>query len=50
MVDHIKQESGATTRDETKKVDALFGNMQISYHMQNHTVVNFKQILNEVKN
>jgi len=27
MVEHIRQESGATTRDETKKVDALFGNM-----------------------
>ena len=31
MIAHIKQESGATTRDETKKVDTLFGKMQISY-------------------
>ena len=38
MVDHIKQESEATTRDKTKKVDVLFGNIQIS-HIQHNGVV-----------
>ena len=33
-VNHIKHESGATTRTETEKVNDLLGNMQISYQMQ----------------
>ena len=43
MVDHIKQESGAITRDKTKKVEALFGIIQINYKMNNGTIMNFKR-------
>ena len=31
MIDHIKQESGSTTRDTTKKVDNVFGTMKLSF-------------------
>ena len=42
MVVHIKSESGATTRIETEKVEALFGILQLSYQMSNGKIVNFK--------
>ena len=43
MTNHIKKVSGALLGIEMKKVDNLFGNMQISYQMYNGRVVNFKR-------
>ena len=43
MLDHIKTESGASTRGNTAQVDKLFATMLLSYKMQNGRSMRFKR-------
>ena len=43
MSTHIKTESGATSRSETDKVEALFKLIQISYQLSTDKLVHFKR-------
>ena len=40
MINHIKQELKSTSQQNAKKVDALFGNMKISYIQRNGNFIN----------